>query len=134
MQSLSGTSVLVVEDDPETLALYVARLEQLGAAVNGATDAPAALSILAVWRPDVMLCDLHLPGMDGYQLMEQIRARPELAGVPVIAISGSHPALVADRCLREGFVELLTKPVRFARVVESILKRGAAARGLSAVG
>ena len=121
MQSLQGTSVLVVEDDPETLALYVARLEHLGATVSAACDAESALSILAGWRPDVMLCDLHLPQIDGYQLLARMREWPDLVDVPVIAISGSHPALEADRCRREGFAEHLTKPVRFSVVVDSIL-------------
>lgn len=120
MQSLSGTSVLVVDDDAETLALYVARLEQLGASVNGATDAASALAILAVWRPHVMLCDLHLPGVDGYALVAEIRRRPDLADLPVIAISGSHPVLEAERCRREGFAQHLSKPVRFAVVLDSI--------------
>ena len=120
MQRLAGTSVLVVEDDPETLALYVARLEQLGATVTGTCDAVSALAILATGRPDVVLCDLHLPELDGYQLLERMRESPELVDVPVIAISGSHPALEADRCKRAGFAEHLTKPVRFSVVVESI--------------
>lgn len=120
MQSLAGTSVLVVDDDTEALALYVSRLEQLGATVNRATDARSALALLAGWRPDVMLCDLHLPDIDGYQLIAAMRQRAELADVPVIAISGSHPAVESERCRREGFAGHLSKPVRFAVVLESL--------------
>ena len=121
MERLRGTSILIVEDDPETLQLYVVRLQQLGATAVGARDARSALSLLEAWRPDVLLCDLHLPEIDGYQLVATIRERPELSDLPVIAISGSHPALEAARCEREGFAEHLAKPVRFAVMVESIL-------------
>jgi CheY-like chemotaxis protein len=123
MQSLAGTSVLVVDDDAETLTLFVQTLERLGADVNGATDAGAALSILSVWRPDVMLCDLHLPEVDGYALLGKIREREELNGVPVIAISGSHPALEGERCRAEGFADHLTKPARLAAIVSAIQRQ-----------
>jgi len=123
MQSLQGTSVLVVDDDAETLALFVQTLERLGANVSGATSAGSALSILAVWHPDVMLCDLHLPEVDGYALLGKIRERADLADVPVIAISGSHPDLEGERCRREGFADHLTKPARLATIVSAIRRQ-----------
>src|SRR5687768_894056 len=89
--TLQGSAILVVEDDPDTLELFTASLAKLGAEVRTAKDAAAASALLAKWRPDAVLCDLHLPGADGYTLLEQIRANPALRDLPVIAISGSHP-------------------------------------------
>src|SRR5690242_16636965 len=100
MERLQGTSVLVVDDDPETLSMYVQTLERLGATVSGVTDVLGAMSILDVWHPDVILCDLHLPTLDGYALMERVQANEGLSDVPVIAISGSHPTVERDRCAR----------------------------------
>ena len=117
---------MVVDDDLETLSMYVQTLERLGATVSGVTDAAGALSILDIWHPDVILCDLHLPAVDGYALLERVREREDLAGVPVIAISGSHPSLERERCEQAGFREHLVKPVRLTRIVSAI---GAAKRG-----
>jgi two-component system cell cycle response regulator DivK len=120
MMSLQGTSVLIVDDDLETLSMYVQTLERLEAKVKGVTDAAGALTILEIWHPDVILCDLHLPGVDGYTLLARLRERSELDDVPVIAISGSHPALEAERCKRVGFRDHLVKPVRLNTIVAAI--------------
>jgi CheY-like chemotaxis protein len=120
MESLQGTSVLVVDDDDETLSLYVQSLKRLGATVRAAPSAEGALAALEAWRPDVMLCDLHLPGVDGYMLLERMRERDELKDVPVIAISGSHPTLERERCRLAGFHAHLTKPVRLEAIVSAI--------------
>jgi CheY-like chemotaxis protein len=120
MESLRGIAVLVVEDDAETLCLYEQTLERLGATVHAAADAERALSILDAWLPDVMLCDLHLPGVDGYTLLARMRDRAVLHGVPVIAISGSDPTLERERCHRAGFHDHLAKPVRLDAIVSAI--------------
>jgi len=126
VESLQGTSVLIVDDDLETLSLYVGSLERLGATVSGVTDAAGALAVLAVWHPDVILCDLHLPVMDGYALLTRLREHADLADVPVIAISGSHPAIEREACEHAGFSDHLVKPVRLSSIVSAI---GAARRG-----
>jgi CheY-like chemotaxis protein len=120
MQSLQGFAILVVDDDAETLALYAQTFERLGATVQAASSAERALSILEAWRPDVMLCDLHLPGVDGYTLLARIREREPLQALPVIAISGSDPTLEGERCRRAGFHEHLTKPVKLEAIVSAI--------------
>lgn len=127
MESLQGTAVLVVDDDAETLSLYVQTFERLGATVRAAPNAERALAVLEAWRPDVMLCDLHLPNVDGYMLLVQVRERDDLQDVPVIAISGSDPTLERERCRLAGFRAYLTKPVRLEAIVSTILaaRRGA---------
>ena len=120
MMSLQGTSVLIVDDDLETLSIYVQSLERIGAKVSGVTDAAGALSILETWHPDVVLCDLHLPVVDGYTLLARLRERRELDDIPVIAISGSHPTLEAERCKVAGFRDHLVKPVRLAAIISAI--------------
>ena len=125
MERLDNTSILIVDDDEETLALYLRALERMGARVAGARDAATALAVVAQARPDIVLCDLHLPGIDGYELLEQMHARAESSDLPVIAISGSHPMLEADRCKAAGFVEHLTKPVRLDVIVSAIQRHHA---------
>lgn len=126
--ALRSVSLLVVEDDPDTLALYVASIGAAGGVVHGTRDAGEALEFLARWRPDAVLCDLHLPGVDGYDLLSLIRARPELHDVPVVAISGSHPDLERPRSITAGFAGYLVKPARLAEIVGSITRLVPAAR------
>jgi CheY-like chemotaxis protein len=119
---LAGLSILVLEDDADTLELYAGTLRKLGAEVRAATSAEAALEIVASWRPDAALCDLHLAEVDGYGFLERLR---ELAGrrfVPVIAISASHPAIERDKALAAGFADYLVKPARMGEVVAAITR------------
>ena len=119
-RSLDGISVLVVEDDTDTLELFAASLSKRGAIVRTATSAEQALELLAVWRPDALLCDLHLPGVDGYTLLERIRRIPAMHDLPVIAISASHPALERDRSLEAGFASHLSKPTRLSEIIDAV--------------
>lgn len=117
---LDGISVLVVEDDPDTLELFAASLSKRGATVRTAASAEQALELLAGWRPDALLCDLHLPGVDGYTLLERIRENPDLHELPVIAISASHPTLERDRSLEAGFAGHLAKPTRLRDIIDAV--------------
>jgi two-component system CheB/CheR fusion protein len=71
---LTGSSILVIEDDPDTLELLAQTFVHLGARVRRARSAEIALAMLAGSRMDAVLCDLQLPDVDGYALLERIRA------------------------------------------------------------
>ncbi len=100
--------ILVVDDDPDMLRLLSLRLEAAGHAVVAETSAEAALARLEVMRPQLVLSDVRLPGMDGLALFDVIQAR--YAGLPVILLTahGSIPDAV-DATLR-GVFSYLTKP------------------------
>ncbi len=115
---LTGVSLLVLEDDPDTLHMFARSLAKAGAEVRTAATAEAALAILATWRPSVVLCDLHLPAVDGYDFLARVRETAGLRDLPVIAISASHPA--AERALEAGFAAHLVKPTRLAEIIEVI--------------
>ena len=121
MDSLSGRAVLVVDDDADALELYASALAKLGAEVRRAKTVDMALGLMTDWRPDVVLCDLHLPGRDGYSLLESMRADALLRDVPVIAISGSHPSIERERSLRAGFTEHFAKPTKLRELVEALV-------------
>ncbi len=118
--ALRDVSILVVEDDLDTCVLYERALTAAGANVRTASSVEGALGLLAAARPDVVLCDLHLPEADGYALLEQVRADPALAGIPIIAISGSHPELEHDRALAAGFARHLPKPSKLHEIVTAV--------------
>jgi CheY-like chemotaxis protein len=117
---LQGISILVLEDDRDTIELFASSLRKLGGDVRTATTAAAALDILADWQPNAILCDLHLPDSDGYAFLARLRAIGEHSTTPVIAISASHPQIERDRALEAGFADYVVKPHRIAQIAAVI--------------
>ena len=118
--ALHRISVLVVEDDPDTREIFALSLGAVGAQVRSVTSAEAALAVLATWRPDIVLCDLHLPGVDGYSLIEHVHADARWSQIPMISISGSHPEIEIERSQKAGFARHLTKPSKLADIVKAV--------------
>ncbi|MBA3821422.1 MAG: response regulator [Deltaproteobacteria bacterium] len=117
---LTGLGLLVLEDDRDTRELFAASLTKLGAEVRSASTAEAALAYLETWRPDAVLCDLHMPGVDGYSFLAQVQQLPALRGMPVIAISASHPDIERSRALEAGFAAHLTKPSKLSDIISAV--------------
>lgn len=115
---MNGISVLVLDDDLDTNMLFATSLTKRGATVRTAVSAAEALAILQTWRPNVILCDLHLPDVDGYGFLAQVRASSAFDDIPLIAISASHPDLAATH--HAGFAERLCKPARLKDVIDAI--------------
>lgn len=114
--SLRGKTVIVVEDHEDTRDMMTALLTVHGLQVMAACNGPEALSLADGRVPDVILCDLRMPGMDGFALLRELRADPRLARVPVLAISGlSSPdeQILIDEA---GFAGHLVKPVELSAV------------------
>lgn len=118
--ALNRVSVLVVEDDPDTLEIFTLSLGAVGANVKSAGSAEAALAVLATWKPDIILSDLHLPGVDGYSLIEHLHSDDRFRSIPMISISGSHPELETERSKQAGFARHLTKPSKLADIVRAV--------------
>jgi CheY-like chemotaxis protein len=120
--------VLIVEDNPHIIEMYSYVLKKLAAnelkgasplEVHFATDGHAAMVLLLETPFQLVMTDLYMPVMDGFQLIEKIRAEPNLKTLPVVAISaGGNDA--KDRALRLGVTSYLKKPVRFAEVMDTV--------------
>ena len=117
---LEGISILVLEDDRDTMELFAGSLRKLGGDVRAASTAAAALEILAAWKPTVVLCDLHLAGTDGYAFLASLRELDDHLTTPVIAISASHPVVERERALQAGFAEYVVKPTRISEIAAVI--------------
>jgi len=120
VRPLEGVSILVVDDDRDVLELYQRLARTAGACVVTATNVAFALDVLADWRPDAIVCDLHLPGIDGYGLIERVRADARLADLPVISISASHPDVEREHSRTAGFTTHLAKPTRFVDIISTV--------------
>ena len=103
--------VLLVDDDEDLLVALAAPLRRYGFDVAVATDAMTAISAAIKQHPDVVVMDARLPGGDGTTVMQRLHALPQLAGVPVVIMSGHDPEKYREPALAAGAVAYLVKPV-----------------------
>ncbi|WP_036569239.1 adenylate/guanylate cyclase domain-containing protein [Nocardioides sp. URHA0032] len=104
------TRVLVVDDQPANVRLLDAILTPLGYDVPTAASGDEALLAIADLEPDLVLLDIVMPGMDGYEVCERIRERPETAYLPVVMVTASGDAQKVQ-ALQAGADDFLTKPI-----------------------
>ena len=111
VHSLRGLDVLIVEDSDDTLKLLSMIFEREGASVTTAASAAEALHRAVTKRPHIIVSDIGMPEVDGYQLLEQLRILPGLNEVPAIAISGYASEEDRERALSVGYLALVPKPI-----------------------
>jgi signal transduction histidine kinase len=109
--SLLGLDVLIVEDSIDTLTLLSAVFSREGANVTTAASAAEALESAVSKRPAVIISDIGMPDVDGYQLLEQLKLIPGMNDVPAIAISGYVSDEDRERALGTGYRALVPKPI-----------------------
>lgn len=108
-------SVLVVEDEPTTRRLYEARLSSWAGQprISLAGNGYEGLVRIGLDRPDLLITDLLMPGMDGFRMLEVIRAQPELAAMEIVVVTGLTPADIEARGGLPAGIRVLPKPVPF---------------------
>jgi len=109
--ALLGKVVLLVDDDEELLVALAAPLRRQGFEVAVATDAVTAISTAVKQPPDAIVMDIGLPGGDGITVMQRLHSLPQLAGAPVIMVSGRDPEKHREAALAAGAVAYFAKPV-----------------------
>jgi PAS domain S-box-containing protein len=120
--ALSGVAVLVVEDDPDNLDILRALLERHHATVFAASAAPEALQLLAEHPPSIIVSDIGLPGMDGYELMRRLRGtKGAAARIPAIALTAHAGADDRKKALVAGYQAHIAKPVEAGELVATIV-------------
>jgi CheY-like chemotaxis protein len=121
--------VLLVEDNEDNLVVYRTILEHVGFIVIEARDGEEGVSRARSERPDIILMDISIPKMDGWEATQRLKADGETAAIPIIALT-AH-ALEEDRlkAMRAGCDGYLAKPVEPRRVVEEVEKFIGPAKG-----
>ncbi len=110
-RSVTGTPVvLVVEDNPDNRKTVRAILDE-HCTVMEASDGPAAVEAIARHEVDLVLLDISLPGMDGFQVLDAIRDNPERRDVPVVALTAKAMKGDREQILARGFDAYISKPV-----------------------
>lgn len=112
--------VLLVEDNEMNRDMLTRRLSRRGFVVEGAVDGEEAVSRAAAAAPDVVLMDLNLPVLDGYEATRQLKSSPGTKSVPVIALSAHAMADDRERALAAGCDDFDTKPVDLDRLIRKI--------------
>lgn len=110
--------MLVVDDNVDTVDSLAMLMKELGHDVRKAYDGTTALEAALDCRPDVVLLDIGLPGLDGYPLATQIREHATLADVALVALTGYGSELARQRSLGAGFDHYLTKPADLNQLKE----------------
>jgi CheY-like chemotaxis protein len=109
--ALIGIAVLAVDNDPDNLDVIEHVITEFGGSVRTATDAREVVEILRTWRPDVMLLDIAMPEVDGYDLLDAIRRDATLRAIPAVAVTGHAFDHDKRRAVDAGFARHVTKPV-----------------------
>ncbi len=123
---MSG-KLLVIDDDPHNCRLVEAVFTRQGFEVQAAGDGQAGLTMAETHRPDVVLLDLRMPGLDGFEVLEQLRS--SLPATPVVILTGSQNIKDAVRATQLGAFNYLTKPVNADELVV-VVRRALETRAL----
>lgn len=137
LAAAGGYSLLYVEDNPLNVSLMEYLLETLpNVTMHAAPSGPIGLELARAQRPDVIVLDLNLPEMDGFQVLERLQGDPQTADIPVIALTASAMPHDVRRGMAAGFFGYLTKPLKFdeflACVDAALRQRPAAPRPVAA--
>lgn len=115
--ALATRSVLVVDDNRDLVAALVPQLQRAGLRVTVAHDGATAVALALRDLPEAMLIDIGLPGLDGFQVVGQLRGQPALATTRFIAVTGYRHPDYLEQARRSGFTHYLTKPVDLATLL-----------------
>ncbi|MGE0869051.1 MAG: chemotaxis protein CheB [Kofleriaceae bacterium] len=121
--------IVLVDDQPDALEMLKALFEERQHVVYDASDGPTAIQLIERHRPDVAFIDIGLPQMNGFEVAQHIRSRPELRNVLLVALTGygGHTDVHAARAA--GFDEHVTKPAEFKRLEQILAKSRQATNG-----
>ena len=119
---VAGVKVLVVDDEPDGRELIKRFLEECNAIVRVATTAAEALELMAIELPDVLISDIGMPGVDGYELMRRVRALSSQHGgnIPAIALTAYARAEDRMKAIMAGFQHHAAKPVEAAELITMV--------------
>ncbi|HEY1011245.1 MAG TPA: response regulator [Herpetosiphonaceae bacterium] len=110
-------TILVVDDETSLLEMITDVLEEEGHRVITAMNGQEGLAALIRQRPDLIICDVMMPVMDGVEMCRTMQANPAYAGIPVLMISAAREGRIKDQCAYQGF---LSKPFGLDALLEAL--------------
>jgi two-component system cell cycle response regulator DivK len=119
---MAGDPILIVDDNTQNLKLTRVLLERHGYDVRTAGDAEEALGQLASFTPKLILMDLQLPGMDGFELTRKLKADPRTHAIVIVALTAYAMKGDAERARAAGCDDYVTKPIDTRELPRTIVK------------
>jgi CheY-like chemotaxis protein len=116
--------ILVIDDDQASRELMTYLLQAFGHTLLCASDGEEGLEAIGREVPDLVLCDVHLPKIDGYEIARQLKGHPTWRTIPLVAVTASAMAHDRNQALAAGFDGYLTKPIdpeTFVQQIEAFL-------------
>ena len=107
---MADRKVLIVDDEPDVVSLIERTLTSDGFDVVKAYDGIGALDLVSTEKPDLVLLDLMMPMMSGYEVCQLLKSNPQTRDIPVVCLSSAHTPDARAHSLKAGAVELITKP------------------------
>jgi DNA-binding response OmpR family regulator len=120
---VTARTLLVIEDEAPIRANLIRFLAAEGYAVIAAADGAEGLRLAREKRPDLVICDILMPQVDGYRVLAELRSDPDMARTPLIFISASADKDDRRRGLDSGAADYITKPFRLAELLAAVRRR-----------
>jgi CheY-like chemotaxis protein len=118
---LNGITFLVVDDEPDNVSVVVRLLTYMGAEVVAAENGQQGLETARAKRPNVILADLSMPSMSGWEMLYQAKQDPALKEIPMIALTAHAMAGDRTRVLAAGFIDYIAKPIDVPKFVPQLV-------------
>jgi CheY-like chemotaxis protein len=118
--TITNWDILIVEDEYDSAEMVGQLLTHHGVRVHVARNGHECLSMLGELTPTLVIMDLALPEMDGWETLNQIRANPDTTHLPVVAVTAYHSVNVAQDALQAGFDAYFSKPIDADSFVDSL--------------
>lgn len=123
---MAGKNVLIIEDDPDVRELTAIMLELRGWITQTAPDGRAGLEAVHKMHPDVILCDIMMPELDGFQVLQALRADEATRLLPFVFVTALRDPRVADSTAADGHCRFVRKPFTSADLERAIEEARAA--------
>jgi twitching motility two-component system response regulator PilG len=117
---MSKSIILIVEDEESLLKLESILLTSRGYQVRGVTSGEAALKEIAAHKPDLVLLDIMMPGLDGFEVCRRIKQDPSTSSIPVVMLTAKKNSQDQTKGIEVGADAYLTKPFKAVRIMEVI--------------
>ncbi len=116
------TRLLFVDDNPESVAVLINKLEKLDFSISVAEDGQEAIELAQSLHPDIIMMDVFMPGMDGYETCRQLKLNENTSDIPVIFITAHSDQASMMRGFEVGGVDYVTKPLQYEELLARINK------------
>lgn len=123
MSTTKAERLLIADDDPDLVNAYVLFFEAYGFIIQKATDGVSALAAYSAWRPDVVMLDIQMPGMDGHAVAREIRRIGTVPRPLLVAVTGQRASSQRVESFRAGFDHHFVKPAQLPIILAVMASR-----------